>query len=149
MTKVFHTLVLIALVGLATGAQARQSCWPNNIAINQVVTLDHQLSLALPVKDLGYPEEESRTVLKVQFSEAGGFDFTMKFRDSFEPLGHPQNVYALMILNEKGQAIFFEDFTGGCKGPGLSFFPKQELDLLFLKSSIVHEEKIHILLWSQ
>lgn len=136
------------VIGIGLNAQARPACWPSDNAVNHRVTLDLSTSLEIPVKDVGYPASESRTVLKADLVK-DGYELAMEFRETFDPLGHPQNVYALMVLNDDGYPIFFEDFTGGCKGPGLSFFPKQRLDLLFLKSKAIKGNRVHILLWSQ
>ena len=138
--------MLLSLAAKAE-AQSRQSCWPSRNAVNQVVALDLESSFELPVVDVGYATEESRTILIAE-AVKGGYELSMKFRDSFDPLGRPQNVYAFMVLNENGYPIYFEDFTGGCKGPGLSFFPRQELDLIFLKSTAIKGDRVHILLWS-
>jgi len=148
MTKVFLAIVLVAALGLSNSALARPTCWPSDNAVNHFVKLDPFSVQELPVKDLGYSAEESRTVLKV-IPKEGGYAFSMKFRDSFPDFGHPQNVFALMILDEFGAPVFFEDFTGSCKSPGLSFFPRQDLNLFFLKSSQSTPDKLHILLWSR
>ncbi|MEO0336564.1 MAG: hypothetical protein AAF202_09220 [Pseudomonadota bacterium] len=148
MTKVLLTLSLLLLLSSPAKANQRASCWPKHNAISQELLLLEDKATELAVEDSGYPAEESRTVLIVE-PKKSGHQFTMKFREGFAEVGSPQNVYAVMILGENGQPLLFEDFTGGCKSPGISFFPGQKLNLIRLKSEHLPSEKIHVLLWSQ
>ena len=148
MTKVPWFLSLVILLPCLAKAQQRASCWPKHNAVSQELLLDSEVSQQIAVEDVGYPADESRTVMVVEPTKTG-FQMTLKFRDGFPPLGSPQNVYAVMILGENGQPLLFEDFTGGCQGPGVSFFPGRKLDLARLKLSNLSSSKIHVLLWSQ
>jgi hypothetical protein len=148
MTKVLMISSVIFAISSLAKANQRASCWPKHNAISQEVLLSQDHSIEVVVKDPSVPEEESRTVMHID-PHKEGYQMTLKFREGFGEVGTPQNVYAIMVLGDQGQPLLFEDFTGGCLGPGISFFPGQKLDLLKLKSSTLPSSKIHVLLWSR
>jgi hypothetical protein len=61
-------------------------------------------------------------------------------------LGNPINILALMII-QSGEMLIFEDFTQGCKSPGLSFFPQQQIGIAQLKT--IPEGGFQLLLWAR
>lgn len=128
-------------------ANQRASCWPQFNAVNQELYLEEGSQLEVVVQG-ARSDVENRTVLIVE-SNSHAWTMTAKFRDGFPELGLAQNIYAVTVLGEDGEVLRFEDFTGGCKGPGLSFFPGQKIDLLTLDKHTLNSPRIHLLLWSR
>jgi len=149
MTKVLSPFVLLLAFWPTLGsAGATRSCWPNYNAINQRLTVQNGEVIKVPVLQDSQGQKQSRTYLEV-IENPESTIFRLQFYKHIGELGLPQNVYALLILNQNGYPLHFEDFTGGCQGPGLSFFPGQSLEIFKLKQDLETAKQLQIILWSR
>jgi hypothetical protein len=70
------------------------------------------------------------------------------FDPEFDGVSLPYNLYSALVLSD-GEVAAWWDFTGGCKGPGLSFFPGREVRLPALKFTDHKPHRLQIMLWGR
>jgi hypothetical protein len=70
------------------------------------------------------------------------------FDPAWEGVSLPYNLYAVMVI-ANGESVAWLDFTNGCQGPGISFFPGRTLDLPVVKLLGVSGQKLQIMVWGK
>ncbi len=73
---------------------------------------------------------------------------SVRFDPKFDGVSLPYNLFAILIIRD-GEAAAWWDFTSGCTGPGVSFFPGQEIHLPKLKLIGADPERLQIMVWGR
>lgn len=147
--------LLLASIGLWSGTlMARLSCLPdfNSLQILQVIDLAQAQTqtITYPLKSMnahGLFETRAQLEMMVQ-AENWILDFKVLFDPKFGGVSLPYNVYALLVI-QGGQVISWQDFTGGCRGPGIGFFPGQVVQLPKVKLIKSNSNVIQVMLWGR
>jgi hypothetical protein len=79
---------------------------------------------------------------------SGELNMSFQFEPGFEGVSLPFNVYAVSVIVD-GQPWTWLDFTRGCEGPGLSFFPGAEIRLPSVKLIGDKPQKLQIMVWGR
>lgn len=90
---------------------------------------------------------ETRVQLRAEV-KSGNVELKVGFDPKFDGVSLPYNLYAVLILRN-GQTEQWLDFTNGCKGPGLGFFPGREIRLPTVKSIGESPEQLQIMVWGR
>lgn len=78
----------------------------------------------------------------------GVLQVSVQFDPAFEGVSLPYNVYSLLLVLD-GQVVGWWDYTDGCRGPGLSFFPGAQIRLGTLNVVGDQPQKLQIMLWGR
>lgn len=73
---------------------------------------------------------------------------TVRFDPKFDGVSLPYNLYAVLVIRD-GETAAWWDFTSACTGPGISFFPGQEIHLPKLKLIGAEPERLQIMVWGR
>ncbi len=74
--------------------------------------------------------------------------FRVRFDPAFQGVSLPYNLYAVLILRD-GEPVAWWDYTRGCAGPGLSFFPGREIHLPKVNLVGGGAERLQIMVWGK
>lgn len=144
---------LVLLILPVRAAAAESSCWPEFTALNVYETLDLNSS-----KDFRHALKSQNArgiyVTNVFLSakqEHRSLALKFHFREDFDGVSLPYNAYALMVLID-GVPAYYQDFTEGCVGPGLGFYPGQIIELKAIPidpSAGAGSARVQILVWGR
>jgi len=68
------------------------------------------------------------------------------FDDKFNGVSLPYNLYSVLVI-ENGEVNRWQDFTAGCDGPGVGFYPGAVFTLPTFKLKGVGRELVQIMIW--
>lgn len=125
-------------------SSGQMSCWPEFTSIN--LDIDHMESeLTFPyfsknveglyltdVKGVVKPVGE-KLLLTAEYKEGWGLPFV---------------VYAVMIFRGN-ELLAFEDFTNGCRSPGISMFPGDHEELIRIKVGGEPTKDLKVIVWAR
>lgn len=149
MTKTFVFLLatasLLLFKSTEAHAQIEASCWGHETALN--VTVSIRQSVTIPYLFMSDNEGGPFPVAQLTAAVEGESISFFTSVDASQPeLGNPVNIYAIMVLAE-GQVLRYEDYTSGCRNPGISFFPSQKVHLFDLKNR--PRDQMQIIIWAR
>ncbi len=139
----FRTIVLLILFCpikvLANAGQ--RSCLPEKTAAQLLwnVSSNAQAEIIQPLSS------------KVQLigRQAGlEVNFRLRFDPAFSGVSLPYNLYAVLIV-QNGSVVGWWDYTHGCQGPGISFFPGREIALPTVKLVGAEADQLQIMVWGK
>ena len=140
-------LTALVLLFLAS-AHAQKSCLPAYTAAQVMWTFSESSPSHSQKLLSGRGGELIKTRVQLEGQRVNG-DVVLKIL--FDPtveLSVPYNLYAVMVLRN-GAVEGWWDFTGGCNGPGLSFFPGREIRLPSVKMIGEKPEQLQIMVWGK
>lgn len=137
---------------LSVIAAAETSCLPEFTAV-QVVEVVSALDQPGVTRSFPLKSENARgrfstkAILNVT-TRGRDLELETRFDPSFEGVSLAFNLYALQVIRD-GEVVLWEDYTQGCAGPGLSFYPGRVVPLPTVKLPDDKRHRLHILLWGR
>ncbi len=146
--------ILLSLLIGANVARAQSSCLPMYTAAQDLVAVDPNVS-GVQFKSALFSERAdglfpTKVQVEGQMTDEKDPHFALKVRfdPAFGGVSIPYNLYAVMIVKD-GDPILWMDFTKGCKGTGISFFPGAIIDAGRVKLPAGGASKLQIMVWGR
>ncbi len=121
---------LVALLSSQSLHAADRSCLPDHTSA-QILWQPTSLHSDELVRNLSSRHGPEAFLTNVQVwaeINQGQLTVTFRFDPAFDGVSLPYNLYSVLITNQN-EVLGWWDFTYSCQGPGLSFFPGQEISL--------------------
>lgn len=114
----------------------------------QVRSLDKPFNFSYQLKSL-----EGKDVFQTPMRLDGSYDETtkqlnMKLKFDSDGVSLPYDLYAVMVFQDDSLVAYW-DFTEGCKGPGLGFFPQQTFKFPAVKLHGTGTHPLRVLVWGR
>lgn len=153
MPRLVWTMVLIA-TGLWSSASAGgASCLPEFNSL-QTTEVFNPKQPAVFVRSLATEGASGLIQTKVQLvgrpskEVPNALDLTVRFDPNFNGVSLPYNLYSVLVVRD-GEVMSWMDFTKQCEGPGIGFYPGQEIHLPLLKFISDDSHKLQIMVWGR
>ncbi|HMN69543.1 MAG TPA: hypothetical protein PKC28_13465 [Bdellovibrionales bacterium] len=132
---------------------AQTSCLPETLSGQFLETVDLG-GASERVHSLKSVNMTGSFVTKVQMVAGyqGGAEPTLALRFRFDPafdgVSLAYNLYAVLVLAD-GQPAAWMDFTSGCTGLGIGFFPGREVAVPVVKLRATPAARVQIMVWGK
>jgi hypothetical protein len=153
MTRFIWTIVLI-VAGLWSSASAGQSsCLPAFNSLQTAEVFDPKQP-AVFIRALATEGASGLIQTKVQLvgrpskDVPNALDLSVRFDPNFNGVSLPYNLYSVLVIRD-GEVMSWMDFTKQCQGPGIGFYPGQEVHLPLLKFDGGDAHKLQIMIWGR
>lgn len=140
-------LFFLALLIPAQG-HGQTSCLPESTAAQTFWRVGAGEPLRVPLST----RRGEETILTRVYLEGDRDGETIRMKVRFDPdfqgVSLPYNLYAVLVIRN-GAPFAWWDFTSGCEGSGLSFFPGQEILLPKVKTVGDKADRLQIMVWGR
>lgn len=141
----------ILILFFSTSAFARQSsCLPEFTSLQVVDTSvsTHSFEYVLSSINSSGPFASKVRLSGTYDAEAQALRLNAHFDKKFDGVSLPYNLYSVLIL-QNGNVVGWYDFTSGCEGPGVGFYPGQDFNLPTTKLQKSSTNKLQIMVWGR
>jgi hypothetical protein len=144
-------LVILAFLLSSTTVFAQSnSCLPPWNALQSVesfdVTHDYDFSHVLDTENAS-GRTPTKVVIDGHYSaQTHQLSMNTHFDDKFNGVSLPYDLYAVLVI-ESGEVVSWQDFTKGCVGPGVGFYPGQNFQIPYAKLKATGKDVIQIMVW--
>lgn len=144
-------LLFMGLAFWAGPLAAQHSCLPdfNALQVREVFDLNLAHNFSYPFQSVN---ARGNFTTHVQLRGKYGTDHKLQLEALFDPnfqgVSLPYNLYA-MLLVQNGSVVGWFDFTDGCQGPGIGFFPGQVIHLPRVQLSGGGKAAVQIMIWGR
>lgn len=137
-----RTIVLIVILFpiKVLAEPGQRSCLPDRTAA--------QILWSVPATTTEIIQPLSSKVQLVSRADSGEVVFRVRFDPAFDGVSLPYNLYSVLIVRN-GSVVAWWDYTNGCQGPGLSFFPGREILLPKVKLIGGGADQLQIMVWGK
>lgn len=150
MLRICASALFLLMVFIPVRGYGQTSCLPSYTALQSewLAGGSDSKSFASPILIEKSGKLSPSRVLFVGETIGGAVKMSVKFDPKFDGVSLPYNLYAVLIVRD-GEPAAWWDFTSGCTGPGISFFPGQEIHLPKLKLIGADPERLQIMVWGR
>jgi len=150
MSQVPRLILIVSMVLCIRPAYGQNSCLPDFTALQTMESLD-PASPSNFVRSLISQRADGYFSTRVRLEgepSGGALQLRVRFDPDFEGVSLPYNLYAVLVV-EDGRILAWHDYTQGCKGMGLSFFPGRVISLPPIKLVGVQPQRLQIMVWGR
>lgn len=145
----FLTLAIAALLSFPNSATADDGCFDTDPVVDRSETWDFSAAprsdFYLPTRNV-YGTFPTNAAAHFSLNEGGALSVAFDHQLPPEIFGLQYTVHQLEV--QVGGATFRYDFTRGCTEPGLSFYPRQTVEIPALKLPLpAGTAPLHIRIW--
>lgn len=131
------------------------SCLPNYTALQLNEMIDPQKAISL-TRALSQQINDSTITTKVQWQiksapvgkASTSLQMIVRFDPDFDGVSLPYNLYGVMVILN-GEVVGWFDYTSGCQGSGISFFPGREIRLPDVKLPNAKLQHLQVMVWGR
>jgi hypothetical protein len=145
-------LVIFGLLLSSTSvfAQSNSSCLPPWTALQIIETFDgsrdYDFTHVLETENAS-GRSPTRVVVDGHYSaQTHQLSMNAHFDDKFNGVSLPYDLYSVLVV-ESGDVAGWQDFTKGCTGPGVGFYPGQNFPIPYSKLKGTGKVSIQIMIW--
>jgi hypothetical protein len=149
MRILFAAFIFFLFMDKAVGAEG-SSCLPAWTSLQSIEVFDTARDYDF-TRTLYSENASGRFATKVLLDghySAQTHQLTMRthFDDKFGGVSLPYNLFSALVI-ESGEVNGWQDFTKGCNGPGVGFYPGQTFQLPVFKLKASGTDFVQIMIW--